>query len=178
MNCVRTIGAAILERHGFFSIDQIMRATRISRRYCRDILGLLCQEGILGQIKRARKEHVFGRPPIYAMIYRVIDRKKLTTRIAPQRKEGTIQDRIWYVMRNKFRSDGSFNLHDLMLLAGAKKGMVRWYLKALHRAGYIAPSRKAGPGVEWRLTGDFGPERPYIKYPQKAGQKRCQKQAL
>ena len=165
MNQLVTIGTFVLERHGFFSIDQIMRATRIPRRYCRDILGLLCQEGIIKQIKKGRKEHIFGKPPIYAMIYRVLDRKKLTTRIAPQRKEGTIQDRMWYVMRNKFRSDGSFNLHDLILLADAKKGMVRWYLKALRRAGYIAPSRRAGPGVVWRLIEDFGPERPYLKYP-------------
>jgi hypothetical protein len=169
MNRVRTIGAAILERHGFFSIDQIMRATKISRRYCRDILGLLCQEGIISQITKGRKEHIFGRPPIYAIIYRVIDRKRLTTRIAPRRSENTVQDRMWYVMRNKFRSDSSFNLHDLMLLAGAKRWTARWYLKALRQAGYIMPCRRAGPGIEWRLTGDFGPERPYIKYPRKVG---------
>jgi hypothetical protein len=173
MNRVRTIGAAILKRHGFFSIDQIMRTTKVSRRYCRDILGLLCQEGIIRQITKGRKEHIFGRPPIYAMIYRVIDRRRLTTRIAPRRSENTVQDRLWFSMRNKFRSDGSFNLHDLMLLAGAKRLTARWYLKALRQGGYIRPSRKAGPGVEWRLTGDFGPERPYIKYTPKAGQKRC-----
>lgn len=167
MNQLRTIGAAMFECHGFFSIDQIIRAAKIPRRYCRDVLALLCEEKIIRQIRKRRKEHVFGKPPVYAMIYRVIDRKKLITRIAPQRKEGTIQDRMWYVIRNKFRSDGSFNLHDLMLLAGAKKEMARWYLKALHRAGYIVPSRKAGPGVVWRLTGNFGPERPCLDFTRK-----------
>jgi Fic family protein len=164
MNHVRTIGKAISEHHGFFSIDQIVKFTGISRRYCRDILGLFCKEGIIRQFNKGRKEHIPGKPPIYAMIYRLIDRKRLIVRIAPRRKERTIQDRMWYVMRNKFRGDGSFNLCDLILLAGAKKNTARWYLKTLHKAGYIVPSRKAGPGVEWKLTEDFGPERPYLDY--------------
>lgn len=167
MNQLRIIGAAILKRHGFFSIDQIVRAAELPRQKCRDNLVLFCQEGLIKQIKKGRKEHAFGKPPVYAMIYRVIDRKRLAVRIAPRRCENTIQDRIWYVARNKFKSDGSFNLHDLMILGGAKKGMARWYLKALRRAGYIVPSRKAGPGVVWRLTKDFGPERPYVDYPRK-----------
>jgi hypothetical protein len=162
MSQLKTIGIAISNHHGFFSIDQIARTVKIPRKYCRDVLVVFCQEGIIKQIKKGRKEHIFGRPPIYAMIYRIIDRKKLIARIAPKRKEGTIQDRMWYAMRNKFRSGRSFNLHDLVVLADAKRGTARWYLKALHRAGYITPSRKAGPGVEWRLTKDFGPERPYI----------------
>jgi hypothetical protein len=167
MNQLRTIGAAMLERDGFFSIDQIIKASRIPRRYCRDVLALLCQEKIVKQIRKRRKEHVFGKPPMYAMIYRVIDRKGLSSRIAPRRSENTVQDRLWYVIRNKFKVDGSFNLHDLMVLGGAKKGTARWYLKALRRAGYILPSRKAGPGVEWRLTGDFGPERPCLDFTRK-----------
>jgi len=167
MNQLKTIGAAIFERHGFFSIDQIVRRTKLSRTKCRDVLTLFCSEEIIKKIKKGRKEHIFGRPPVYAMIYRIIDRKRLAIRIAPRRHENTIQDRLWYVMRNKFKSDGSFNLNDLILLGGAKKGMGRWYLKALRRAGYIIPSRKAGPGVEWRLTKNFGPERPYVEYSRK-----------
>ena len=178
MNRPKIIGAAMLEHHGFFSIDQIIKATRISRKYCRDVLSLFCQEGSIKQISKGRKEHVLGKSPMYAMIYRVIDRKKLAARIAPQRKEDTVQDRIWYVMRNRFRSDGSFNLHDLMILASSKKNTVRWYLKALRRGGYIVPSREAGPGVEWRLTKDFGPVRPFLRYRSKAEQKRCQKRSV
>jgi len=165
VNKLRTIGTAILKRHGFFSIDQIIGSTKIVRRYCRDVLVLLCQEGIIRQIKKGRKEHFFGKPPMYAMIYRVIDRKRLTIRIAPRRFKNTIQDKMWFIIWNKFKNNGSFNLHDLTILAGAEKGTARWYLKALRRAGYIIPSRSGGaPGVEWRLTGKFGPERPYLDH--------------
>jgi len=38
MNQLRTIGAAISERHGFFSIDQIIRRAGLSRQTCRDVL--------------------------------------------------------------------------------------------------------------------------------------------
>ena len=176
MSQLITIGTFMLGHHGFFSIDQLVRATKIPRRYCRDVLALFCQEGMLKQINKGRKEHIPGRPPVYAMVYRVIDRKRLVTRIGPKRKEGTVQDRMWYVIRNKFRSDGSFNLHDLMLLASAKKEMARWYLKALHRAGYITPSRRAGPGVEWRLTRDLGPERPFLEYRSEAERERRRRQ--
>ncbi len=173
MNQLKTIGTAMLKRHGFFSLERLMADTKIPRKYCRDVLALFSQEGIVKQIKKGKKEHIFGRSPSYAMIYTVIDRKKLTTRVAPKRKENTIQDRLWWVMRNKFRTDSSFNLHDLMVLAGTKKGMTRWFLKEMHRAGYIEPSRRAGPGVEWRLTKDFGPERPYL--PPRPRRRRDQK---
>jgi len=163
MNRLRTVGTAILKRHGFFSIDQIIGSTKIVRRYCRDVLVLLCQEGIIGQIKKDRKER-FGKPPTYSMIYRVIDRKRLAVRIAPRRSENTVQDRMWFIIWNKFKNNGSFNLHDLTVLAGAEKGTARWYLKALRRDGYILPSRKAGPGIEWRLIKDLGPRRPYVNY--------------
>ena len=165
MRQIVTIGRAILERKRFFSLDQVKRDTGISHKYCRDVLTVFCQEGIVKQIKKLRKEHICGWSPRYAIIYRVIDRKGLTSRIAPRRKEATVQDRMWYVMRNKFRSGSSFNLHDLIFLANAQKGMARWYLKALRRAGYIAPSRSGGgPGVEWRLTKDWGPERPFLDH--------------
>jgi len=117
MNRVRTIGTAILERHGFFSIDQIVGLTKIARRYCRDVLVLLCQEGIIRQIKKDRKER-FGKPPTYSMIYRVIDRKRLVARIRPRRFENTVQDRMWNVIWNKYVNSGSFNLHDLTVLGG------------------------------------------------------------
>jgi hypothetical protein len=162
MNRIRIIGTAIFKRNGFFSIDQIIGSTKIVRGYCRGVLALLCQEGIIRQIKKSRKEHIPGRHPTYAMIYRVIDRKKLIARIAPRRFKNTIQDRMWFIIWSKFKNNGSFNLHDLTVLAGATKNTARWYLQVLRRAGYILPSRKAGPGVEWQLTGKFGPERPYL----------------
>ena len=164
MNQVRTIGAAILKHRGFFSIDQVIEATKISRGYCRDTLVLFRSEGIIRQIKKGRKEHIPGKPPTYAMIYRVTSRERLATRIAPRRCENTVQDRMWFIIWNKFKNNGSFNLHDLTVLAGAKKGTARWYLKALRRAGYIVPSREAGPGVKWRLTGKFGANRPSLDF--------------
>jgi hypothetical protein len=102
------------------------------------------------------------------MIYRVIDRKRLAARIAPKRFERTVQDKMWFIIWNKFKNNGSFNLHDLTVLAGAEKGTARWYLKALRRAGYIYPSRNGGGlGIEWRLTGNFGPERPFLDFSRK-----------
>lgn len=168
MNKLRTIGTAVLEHHGFFSIDQIIKAIRVPRRYCREVLALLCNEGIIRQINKGRKEHIPGKAPRWSMIYRVIDRKKLAARIVPRRFENTVQAKMWFIVWNKFKNNGSFNLHDLTILAGAKKETARWYLKALRRAGYIDPMRNGGgPGVEWRLTGNFGPERPYLNYRQK-----------
>ena len=172
MNRVRIIGTAIIKHHGFFSLDQVITSTKITRRYCRDILVLFCQEGIIKQIKKGRKEHVFGRPPTFAMIYRVIDRKRLIARIAPRRSENTVQGKMWFILWTKFKNNGSFNLHDLTILAGAKKETARWYLKALRRAGYILPSRKAGPGVEWRLTGKFGPARPSLDHSRRKKKRR------
>jgi Mn-dependent DtxR family transcriptional regulator len=166
MNQLRTIGAAILKHHGFFSLDQIIEETKFSRKLVTDTLVILSQEGFIKKITKQRKEHIPGHSPRFSLTYRVGNRKAFVARIAPRLKKNTNQDRMWYVIRNKFRTDGSFNLHDLMLLAGVKKGTARWYIKALRRDGYITPSRKGGgPGVEWRMTGDFGPERPYIKYP-------------
>jgi hypothetical protein len=164
MNRVRTVGTAILKRRGFFSIDQIIGSTKISRRHCLTVLALLCQEGIIRRIKKWPREHVFGKPPTYAMIFRFIDRKKLAARIVPRRCEGTIQDKMWSVIFNKFKNYGSFNLHDLTVLAGAEKNFGRWYLKALRRDGYILPSHKSGPGISWRLIKDLGPRRPYVNY--------------
>jgi hypothetical protein len=172
MNRLRTVGTAILERHGFFSIDQIMGSTKFIRKYCRDVLMLFCQEGLIRQIKKGRKEHVFGKPPTYAMIYCVIDRKRVAARIAPRRFENTVEAKLWFIIWNKFKNNGSFNLHDLIVLAGAKKGTARSYIKTLRRAGYILPSRKAGPGVEWGLTGKFGPERPYLDHSRRIKKRR------
>ena len=170
MSQLQTIGTAILERHGFFSIDQIIKATKIPRRYCRDVMALFTQEKIIKQIAKPRKEHIFGKGPVYAMIYRVIDRERLAARLAPRRYGNTLQDRMWFIIWNKFKNSGSFNLWDLIVLAGAERRTARWYIKALRRAGYILPSRKGGgPGVEWRLTGKFGPERPYLDHSRRPG---------
>jgi hypothetical protein len=169
MNKLRTIGSAILEHHGFFSLDQISRGTGISpsgpealtgrwHKYVNDVLGIFCQEGLVKVIRKRKKEHRPGLSPTYSIIYRVADRKALAARVAPRLKENTIQDRLWFVIRKK----RNFNLRDLMVLAGAVKGTARWYMKALRKIGVIQPLRKGGPGCEWTLLKDVGPHRPYV----------------
>ncbi len=163
MNQLAIIGKAILERHGFFSLDQIAKETRIPRKYVTDVLVVLGQEGLVKKIIKQKKEHIPGHSPRFSLTYRVVDRRRLAARIVPRRLENTIEDRLWFIIWNKFKNKGSFNLHDLIVLAGAKKGTARSYIKTLRRAGYIIPSRSGGgPGVEWKLTGTYGPEKPYI----------------
>lgn len=163
MNQVRTIGMAILKHHGFFSLDQIAMETKISRKYVTDVLVVFAQEGLVKKIIKQKKEHIPGHSPRFSLTYRVVDRKGFAVRIAPRRFENTVEDRMWFIIRNRFRNGSSFNLHDIMVLAGAKKGTARSYIKTLRRAGFIVPSRSGGgPGVEWKLTGDYGPKKPYI----------------
>jgi Fic family protein len=163
MNNLRIIGVAILEHHGFFSLDQIARETKILRRYVNDVLVVFCQEGIIKKIKKQKKEHRPGLPPAFSLTYRVANQKKLAERIAPRLKENTGQDRMWSVIRNKTKADGFFTLRDLVILAGVIKGSARCYLKSLRKIGIIQPSRSGGgPGVEWRLLRDPGPRRPYV----------------
>jgi hypothetical protein len=165
MNKLRTIGKAILEHHpsGFFSLDQIARLTRISRKYVTDVLVVFSQEGLVKTIAKQRKEHVPGHSPRFSLIY-TANRKALAARIAPRLKEETVQDKIWKVIRGKRQ----FNLRDLIVLAGVKRGTARWFIKALRKMGIIRPLRPGGPGMEWQLVKDVGFKRPYIKSKRKA----------
>jgi hypothetical protein len=161
MNKLRTIGKAILDNypHGFFSLDQIAEITKFPRKLVSDTLFIFSQEGLIKKIKKQRKEHIPGHSPRFSLIYRA-NRKSLAARIAPRLKEETVQDRMWKVIREKRQ----FNLRDLIVLAGVKRGMARWYLKALRGLGIIQPSRTGGGiGVEWRLTSDPGVKRPYVR---------------
>jgi Fic family protein len=163
MNNLRIIGRAILEHHGFFSLDQIARETNILRRYVNDVLGVFLSQGIIKKIKKQKKEHRPGLAPAYSLTYRVANQKKLAERIAPRFNENTGQDRMWSVIRNKTKADGFFSLRDLIVLGGVVKNSARSYLKSLRKIGIIQPSRSGGgPGVEWRLLKDPGPRRPYV----------------
>lgn len=163
MNRLRTIGTAISKYHGFFSLDQIAMETRIFRKHVEDVLVVFAQEGLVKKIVKQRREHIPGHSPRFSLTYRVIDRKRFAARIGPRRLKDTIEDRCWFIIRNKFKNNGSFTLHDIMVLAGAENGTARSYIKTLRRAGIIVPSRSGGgPGVEWKLTGNYGPEKPYI----------------
>lgn len=161
MSKIGIIGKAILEHHpnGFFSLDQIVKLTKFSRKYVTDTLVVLSQEGLIKKIKKQKKEHIPGHSPRFSLTYRVGDKKVLAARIAPRLKKETIQDRMWFIIRKR----RSFVLRDLIVFAGAKRGTARWFLKKLRKMGIIRPSRTGGgPGVEWTLINDEL-RRPYIK---------------
>jgi hypothetical protein len=162
MSKLEIICKTILDRHpcGFFSLDQITEATNFPRKLVSDTLFILFKEGLLTKITKQRKEHIPGHSPRFSITY-TGKRKALAARIVPRRKKETIQDKMWEIIRKRQQ----FNLRELIILASAKKGMARWYIKALRRAAYIIPSRNGGaPGVEWRLTKNFGPKRPYLDH--------------
>jgi hypothetical protein len=165
MNKLRIIGKAILEHHpiGFFSLDQIVELTKIPRKYVTDTLVVFSQEGLVKKIMKGRKEHIPGHSPRFSLVY-TANRKALTARIAPKLKKETIQDKMWFIIRKK----KFFTLRDLIILAGAKRGTARWFLKALRKIGIIRPLRSGGPGVEWMLVKDIGPKRPHIETKRKA----------
>jgi hypothetical protein len=161
MSKLGLIGKGILDHYpsGFFSLDQIVEVTKFPRKLVSDTLFILSREGLIKKIKKQRKEHIPGHSPRFSLTY-TANRKALAARIGPRLKEKTFQDRIWRLIRAKRQ----FNLRDLIILAGAKRGMVRWYLKALRGMGIIRPSRTGGgPEVEWTLIDDIGPKRPYIE---------------
>lgn len=161
MSKLGTIGKAILEHHGFFSLDQIAEETKFPRKSVSDTLFILSQEGLIKKITKQRKEHIPGHSPRFSLTYRFRNRKALAARIAPRLKEGTEQDRMWFVIRKRKH----FTLQDIVILARVKNGMARWYLKTLRGMGIIRASRTGGgPGVEWMLINDdLGLKRPYIK---------------
>jgi hypothetical protein len=158
MEKLRTIGRAVLEANGFFSLDQIVKRTGISRKYTTDTLVVLSKEGLIKKIKKQRKEHVPGHSPMFSLTYRVADKEALAERIAPRLRENTAQDKMWKVIRYL----RIFTRSDLIRTAEVSRENAKWYTKMLHRAGYIKPSSAGGPGVEWRLVRDCGPKRPYV----------------
>jgi hypothetical protein len=162
MSKIGAIGKAIIDHYpnGFFSIDQIVEVTKLSRKCVSDTLFILSQEGLVKKITKQKKEHIPGHAPRFSVIYVIAKRKALAARLAPHLKEETAQDRMWFAIRKK----RYFGLRDLIMLSGAKRAMVRWYLKELRGLGIIRPSRTGGgPGVEWMVINDIGPRRPYIK---------------
>ena len=160
MNQLRTIGTIILEHHpNIFSLQQIIGATKIDRKICRDILWTLCEEGLIKLIsKRKKAEKEYGQPPSYVFHFKPLNKKALAARIAPKLRENTAQDRIWFVIRKK----NIFTARDLSILSGTQRGTVRCYMKALRKIGVIARLNKGGPGCEWTLVKDTGAQRPYV----------------
>ena len=162
MSKLGIVGKAILEHYpnSFFTLDQLAELTEISRKYLIDVLVVFSQEGLIKKVKKQRKEHIPGHAPCFSHTYRVANRRALADRLTRRVKAKTIQDKMWALIRGKRH----FILTDLIVLAGAKRGMARWFLKALRRMDIIQPSRAGGgPGVEWTVIGDVGPKRPCIK---------------
>jgi hypothetical protein len=166
MNKLRTIGKAILDHYpnGFFSLGQITELTKISQKYVTDVLVVFSKEGLIKKVRKSRKEHIPGHSPRFSLTYVVADKKALAARIAPQQRQNTVQDRIWFVIRGK----KFFTLRDLVILAQAKRETVRWFVKALRRMGIIRPLRPGGPGIDWSLIRDPGVRRPYIETKRRA----------
>jgi len=183
MEKLRIVGKAIFEdgidKDGnfvdrFFTLDQLIDITGLSRTEIRRIMEKLSRENLV--IEVAKKPGYLllknplpwpdgnGRPPL-AITYRVRNKEKLTQRIKPRQKENTAQDRMWSVIRNKTKVDGLFQVRDLVVLGEVKRENARWYLKQLRRAGIVKPSRDGGPGVTWTLLKDTGPRRPAIEKP-------------
>jgi hypothetical protein len=174
MSKLGTIGKAILDHYpcGFFSLDQITKATKFPRKLVSDTLFILLKEGLVKKVTKERKEHIPGHAPRFSVIY-TGNRKGLAARIAPRLKEGTVQDSMWKVIRRTRQ----FDLRYLIVVARVKKGTARWFLKALRRAGYILPTRGGGgSGVEWKLVKESGPERPILEYRSEAQREKRRRQ--
>ncbi len=167
MEHLRIIGCAVLQKspgNEFFSLDQIVEVTGLNRIEVRRALEKLHREKLVLKIEKRTKpqeEYPRGRP-VLEITYHVASQEKLQTRVAPKLKEGTTQDRIWSVIRNKSKMDGHFTTHDIVILGEVKRESARWTLKMLRRAGFIVPSKARGRGTYWTLVKDPGPQRPYI----------------
>ena len=165
MEKLRVVGCAILEKspgNEFFSLDQIIEITGIDRITIRRTIEKMIREKLIMKISRLPDyEMKKGRPQL-AITYCIGDKEKLQNRVAPKLKEGTAQDRMWSVIRNKSRLDASFTVRDVVVLAEVKHEHARWFVKMLRRAGYLSCSAPGGKGVTWTLIKDPGPKRPYV----------------
>jgi len=152
-----------LARKGFFSVKKIARDAGISPAGVQVVLDRLFREGLLLRFRTDPKFAAVapGRPKMKAL-YQMADKEKMAGRVAPKFKEGTAQERMWSVIRNKNKMDGHFTTHDVIILAEVGRENARWFLKMLRRAGIIRPSKPRGQGTYWTLIKDPGPRRPYV----------------
>lgn len=162
---LKIVVRAILQRQGFLSVKQIATKTMIGACGVQVVLDRLMREGLIKRFdlvpNPGEGSPLRGRPK-RRVVYLVIEKKRLEERIAPRLKKDTAADRMWSVVRNKIKADGEFTMRDIEALAVVKLDHARWFIKMLHRAGFVTPSKKNGQGVHWRLIKDPGPRRPYI----------------
>ncbi len=159
---LKIIGEVILGEQGLFTVKKICRETGLSQIDVRTVLDRLFREGVLMRFRMDPLMPPLRGRPASRLTYQVKTKKIMAEKIGPKLREGTAQDRIWSVIRNKSKLDGYFTVQDLITLAEVKREMARWFVKMLRRAGIIKPSKPMGPGVEWRLIRDCGPKRPYV----------------
>jgi DNA-binding Lrp family transcriptional regulator len=159
---LKIIGEMVLQEQGFFTVKKIARETELSEADVRAVLDRLFREGVLLRFKTDPQFAALRGRPKSKMLYQPSSRETLIKKIGPKLKENTSQDRMWSVIRNKSKLDGSFTVRNVILLAEVKRENARWYVKMLRRAGIVKPSKAGGPGVEWMLIKDIGPKRPYV----------------
>lgn len=159
MERLKLIGKALSGKNGLFSAKQISEESGVPVRETEVILDRLEREGLLGRYRFQREFAPVGRGrPKSRVIYQVIEKRKLQSRVAPKLREDTAQDRAWRIIRARV----DFSLADVIELAEIKRENARLFLKMLRRAGYVMPLKKGGPGVRWMLIKDPGPRRPYV----------------
>ena len=155
---LKIIGAAILEGYGnkFFSLDQLIEVTGISRSEILETLARMKRQGLILEIRKTPiKTNEQGRPQV-SLLCCLKNKKKFKERVAPKLRNDTAQDRMWKIIR----ATQPFRINDLIVLAGVTYENARWFIKQLRRAGYIQSSGKSTK-VTWKLINDPGPKRPY-----------------
>lgn len=168
---LKIIGEIVLEKKGFFTVKKIAQEAGISAEGVQVVLDRLFREGLLLRFKIDPKFAPVnrGRPKMKA-IYQMADKRKMAGRVAPKLKEGTAQDRMWSVIRNKSKMDGQFTTRDVIILAEVGRENARWFTKMLRRAGIVKPSKPRGQGTYWTMVKDPGPARPYVGDMKKGGE--------
>jgi hypothetical protein len=157
MNKLCVVGNDLLKRgRSFFSLEQVVKATGLTRNDVRDILLRFWREKLLVRTHKNKRYSWKNGHPFESVRYRVIMPARLASRIAPHyRGENNAADRMWFIIRKKV----TFTRRDLRVLAGASFSNARWYTKMLARAGIIGVRGRSG---EWFLIKDVGPQRPYV----------------
>jgi len=167
MERLKIIGKTISSKNRLFSVGEISAETMIDPLNVQIVLDRLYREGLVQRFRLVSESAspLRGRPK-KNVAYQVRNKKEFKERIAPRLKEDTAQDRVWQVIRCL----RNFTRGDLIRIADVSVEIAVWFTKMLHRAGFVALSKRQGQGVHWRLIRDPGPRRPYLGHVIKKGQ--------
>jgi DNA-binding Lrp family transcriptional regulator len=156
---LKIVGEILPEEKGFFTVKKIAEKTGLPQSDVQTVLDRLFREGLVLRFRLDPKFAPISRGrPAARTFYQKSSKKKIADRVAPKLKEGTAQDHMWSVIRNKQEMDGHFTVRDVIILADVGRENARWFVKMLRRAG-IVRQRSRG---EWTLIKDPGPKRPYV----------------